>query len=181
MFRLAHRSNWSRVQRKRWQQVNAKTCPLFWTQMFPPFFKRNSHLISFYRPNSQVNVPFQSLISGNPFIDMVLMIQRHFIGCLITNAHLDNNMQYQNHPSLYNCQNSLKLISKHRLIDGQYDCYLKDDETYKNSCLLNDQHRLKCPNQAKCLSPVLQIDECELEVEFYQTKIPFKQLCNRIQ
>ncbi|CAF1548373.1 unnamed protein product, partial [Adineta steineri] len=45
-------------------------------------------------------------------------------------------------------------ISKHRLIDGFRDCYHREDENYKDSCLLNDIQRFNCTSEDKCLSPI---------------------------
>ncbi|CAF3386438.1 unnamed protein product, partial [Rotaria sp. Silwood2] len=52
----------------------------------------------------------------------------------------------------YSCQNSTKCISKFRLVDGLLDCPLGDDESYNDSCSLDDYHRLKCPGTDICIS-----------------------------
>lgn len=63
-----------------------------------------------------------------------------------------NSMSYSCHPLLYHCLNSSKCISKHRLMDGIRDCYYNDDETFPDSCLLNDKYRYTCEKENKCIS-----------------------------
>ena len=58
-----------------------------------------------------------------------------------------------NNSNFYQCRNSLKIISKHRLLDGIEDCPNSDDEFYTESCLLNNlNHRFKCDQQTKCIA-----------------------------
>jgi len=67
--------------------------------------------------------------------------------------------------NVYACINSSKIISQHRLKDNIQDCLYGDDESYTESCSLNNtQHRFKCTDKNKtivCLSHVLvgNIDE----------------------
>ena len=56
--------------------------------------------------------------------------------------------------NLYSCKSMVKCISKHRLLDGINDCFLKDDEDFEGSCTLSHgKHRLACKH--KCFSPIL--------------------------
>jgi hypothetical protein len=64
------------------------------------------------------------------------------------------NRPISENENLYKCVNSSKRISKHRLVDGVFDCFEKDDEYFNNSCLLNDKYRFKCSSESnKCISP----------------------------
>ncbi|CAF4152073.1 unnamed protein product, partial [Adineta steineri] len=67
---------------------------------------------------------------------------------------MGNIYNYTSNSSLFYCNESHKHISKHRLIDGFRDCYHREDENYKDSCLLNDTQRFKCTSEDKCLSPI---------------------------
>jgi hypothetical protein len=63
--------------------------------------------------------------------------------------------------NLYQCINSSKIISQHRLVDGIEDCLYGDDESYTESCLLkNFNHRFKCDldKNTKCLARFLVQD-----------------------
>ncbi len=42
----------------------------------------------------------------------------------------------------FRCGN--RCISKHRLVDGKYDCMDRSDDNFNNSCSLNDKHRIQC-------------------------------------
>ncbi|UJR16981.1 hypothetical protein I4U23_003879 [Adineta vaga] len=56
------------------------------------------------------------------------------------------------HSSLFYCPLSMKCISKHRLVDGNSDCYYNEDETF-STCQLNDSQRFSCKSEPnKCLS-----------------------------
>ena len=77
-------------------------------------------------------------------------IKREFRVCLST---IDTSRC--NHSTMYQCQNSSKCISKQRLLDGIQDCFLNDDETYKESCTLPDIHqRFRCKDEEgdKCFT-----------------------------
>lgn len=92
---------------------------------------------------------------------------------------------------LYPCENSLKCISKHRLMDGFIDCVQGDDEANVNiSCFLPDaKYRYRCKDEPnKCISPIqLQdgIANCpSADDEIDPNKItirdspPFSKLCD---
>ncbi|CAF3780676.1 unnamed protein product, partial [Rotaria sp. Silwood1] len=53
---------------------------------------------------------------------------------------------------------SLTCISKYRLLDGNQDCYLNDDENFNKSCSLDQKHRFKCSMEDRCLSWILVHD-----------------------
>lgn len=56
-----------------------------------------------------------------------------------------NVTHYCNHSTIYQCYNSTKCISKHRLVDGYSDCTFNDNETYNRSCSLDDtNYRFRC-------------------------------------
>ena len=95
--------------------------------------------------------------------------------------------------NLYSCVNSSKIISRHRLKDMNEDCLYGDDESYEESCLLNDtQHRFKCTDQKKnivCLSHLLvgdnyndcldKSDEKHLNAQqSSKTRISFETMCD---
>ncbi|CAF2050960.1 unnamed protein product [Rotaria magnacalcarata] len=89
------------------------------------------------------------------------------------------------HPALFHCPGTSKCISKHRLLDGNPDCYNDTDELYENSCQLNDQHRFRCTLENKCISRYIVRDgishclENQDEIPISkQQEISFQKLCN---
>jgi hypothetical protein len=95
------------------------------------------------------------------------------------------------YPSLYQCINSSKIISQHRLLDGVEDCLYGDDESYGESCSLkNFNHRFRCnsDNNTKCVarSSVLDnhydcLDESDEKPQLRQsleTMISFQTMCD---
>ena len=93
---------------------------------------------------------------------------------------------------LYSCQNSLKCISKHRLMDGFEDCFDGDDEVnVSNSCSLPDaRYRYRCKHEPnKCISPIQLLnvksdcqsgdDEIDPVTIITRDKPSFSKLCDR--
>ncbi|CAF3923216.1 unnamed protein product [Adineta steineri] len=119
---------------------------------------------------------FFSSISGNIWIDIILIIDSHFRSCLNSKEFLNN----RNISSLYQCKNSSKLISKDRIIDENLDCCLGDDEDNKNeySCSINNKYRIKCFNENKCLSSLHTQDDCLLNEKNFEKKILFQNICD---
>jgi len=110
---------------------------------------------------------------------MILSIDSYFRSCLNTrNNFLNDITKYENSTSLYHCQNSSKLISKHRIIDENIDCCQNDDENYQMSCLINRKHRVKCSDGNKCLSSLHTIDDCSSNENRIENKIPFHIVCD---
>ncbi|CAF1384324.1 unnamed protein product [Adineta steineri] len=112
----------------------------------------------------------------NSWTNIIIWIDEFFRGCSITHHTGDNS----NHSSLYSCQSSSKRISKHRILDQIYDCYLRDDENSAMSCTLGDKYRIDCLDGKNCLSPLLSKDKCPLTGNEDQEIIPFEEICNRI-
>lgn len=93
------------------------------------------------------------------------------------------------HPSLFHCSRSMKCISKHRLNDGENDCYYLEDELYPG-CQLNDSWRFTCESETnKCLSMIAVEDgkkDChqgedewnKYQRELSQGQIPIGVFCN---
>jgi hypothetical protein len=86
---------------------------------------------------------------------------------------------------LFRCPGTSKCISKHRLLDGSVDCYNHTDESYENSCQLNDKHRFSCTSEKKCFSRYIVrngISHClgnEDEIPVVEEEnISFQKLCN---
>ncbi|CAF1121715.1 unnamed protein product [Adineta ricciae] len=105
---------------------------------------------------------------------MIRVIKPYFVGC--TTRHTD-----ERHPSLYQCRNSSKYISKHRIADNITDCYLNDDEEdHELSCFIDHPHRFKCANESRCRSPILQRLGCPLVENETKTidSILFNQICD---
>ena len=110
--------------------------------------------------------------------------------CLITL----NEIHSCNHSTMYQCSNSSKCISKHRLMDGIQDCPFNDDETYNNSCSLSDaQYRVRCSanGKIKCFAPFTFLnsksdceygeDERTAEQLLIETHIYFQTICDGTQ
>jgi hypothetical protein len=68
------------------------------------------------------------------------------------------NETHCRHSSLFRCPGTIKCISKHRLVDGQVDCFGAADELFNGSCVLNDRFRFRCTSENKCLSPRIIAD-----------------------
>ena len=49
---------------------------------------------------------------------LMLYVRMNFRSCLVSHIHISMKIEYNDYSSLYNCQNSSKFISKHRLLDG---------------------------------------------------------------
>jgi hypothetical protein len=76
-----------------------------------------------------------------------------FLKCL----PIFNELHYCNHSTMYQCYNSTKCISKYKLLDSYSDCSFNDDETYNQSCLLdNTNYLFRClvNNNEKCFAPL---------------------------
>ena len=101
-------------------------------------------------------------------------------GCMATKISATKQMAYANHSSLYQCPNSLKLISKHRLLDGVADCAMGVDESWPDTCRLNDSYRWKCGDSDICVSPILERHECVGDTQKNSRKVPFNELCDRL-
>ena len=89
---------------------------------------------------------------------LVYDLRSIFRMCLVT----PNEIDHCHHSSMYQCSNSSKCISKHRLVDGIQDCPFNDDETFNESCSLNDvQYRFRCSinGDIKCLAPFMYQNE----------------------
>ena len=67
-----------------------------------------------------------------------------------------NETQCNKNKALFQCPNSKKCISTHRLLDGFVDCTDATDEKYNNSCSLTNQHRFRCKSDLNiCVSSTL--------------------------
>ncbi|CAF0940498.1 unnamed protein product [Adineta steineri] len=111
--------------------------------------------------------------------ELMWLIEQVFRPCLISHVVPHNKIKkYLNHSLLYNCRNSSKFISVHRIKDGIQDCFQDDDEKYLNSCQLNRQYRVKCQNIDICWSPILKEDACSMTGQ--DENIPFQRFCNGI-
>ena len=120
------------------------------------------------------------------WLTLVAKIQQNFLHCssIVNSEHFKENVS-----ALFQCPNSTKYISKHRLVDGIRDCPGNDDESYRNSCDLGDKYRFKCSLDERCLAPTLTHDtfiDCDDRTDedndlYSQRKhrIPFPTLCNR--
>jgi hypothetical protein len=76
---------------------------------------------------------------------------------LFSSCHLN---KHENASSvLYECAESSKYISKHRLKDGFIDCYMGDDEDYLNICDLNLLNKFQClSNKNECIHRNMLLD-----------------------
>ncbi|CAF5095238.1 unnamed protein product, partial [Rotaria sp. Silwood1] len=109
---------------------------------------------------------------------MILIIESYFRSCFNSYEYINNINKYNNQTLLYKCENSSKLISKHRIFDENIDCCMKDDEDNKLSCLINTKHRLKCLNSNECLSSLHTIDDCPFNQNQFEKKISFQMICD---
>ncbi|CAF4544724.1 unnamed protein product [Rotaria sp. Silwood2] len=64
---------------------------------------------------------------------------------------------------MFQCSNSLKFISKHRLVDGRRDCHNNDDEI-ADACTIKNEYRFQCSkkdinnNKSICILPFRVMD-----------------------
>lgn len=140
--------------------------------LMPTFFHENLTCIHSYELQLKVS------ISGYPWIDMILQINSYFSSCLITYPRDDKKSIYQNSTTLYHCQNSSKVISKHRITDENQDCCMGDDEDNQFSCFIDDKYRVQCANQSICLSSLHSIYDCPESQNQYHNYVPFHIFCD---
>ena len=107
-----------------------------------------------------VNLDCRRFQPLNPSLDLEYNLENSASIC-----HLMGDINnFTSISSLFYCERSHRFISKHRLIDGIYDCYHREDEMYNDSCSLNDTQRFRCTSEEKCLSPIgigLGLPDCE--------------------
>ncbi len=122
-------------------------------------------------------------ITGTPWIQLIIPIEQYFHRCSIPHItfHFNNKTKYNNDPSLYNCQNSSKFISKHRIMDNIKDCFEEDDKNYQNSCLLNDRYRVKCHDVTKCWSSIVKNYAYGLSLFHDSGEISFQNFCDGVE
>ncbi|CAM2709396.1 unnamed protein product [Rotaria socialis] len=118
-------------------------------------------------------------ISGHIWIDMILSIESYFRSCINHRIFFNKMNKYENQTLLlYQCNNSSKLISKHRIFDENIDCCMSDDENDKLSCQPTSKHRIKCINESKCLSSLHTHDDCPFTENQLEKKISFSKICD---
>ena len=118
---------------------------------------------------------------------LIRAIKSLFSGCL----SIDNEAYDCSLSTMYQCINSTKCISKHRLLDGIEQCPFGDDETYSQSCSLSDiRQRYRCKDEIdkKCvtfLATQRSLEGCgdhrdayENAAVFAKTSISFQMLCD---
>ena len=109
------------------------------------------------------------------YLTLINSIANYFKMCSSTNS-----MPVQAQRVLYRCKNSSKFISKHRLLDHIQDCPLGDDETYQESCFLNDTYRFQCDTQKnQCYPSTADRQICSEKRKYSYTKVFFHKFCNR--
>ena len=117
---------------------------------------------------------FGENIAYDSWVSLIRSITPYFRGCLVRHV----NRSYLQHSSVYACENSSKLISKHRIVDGVSDCHMNDDERqYNLSCSMNNTHRFECAQEDKCRSPFFWQETCS----FQKLKdILFNEICDDV-
>ena len=121
------------------------------------------------------------IIIGRPWHKLISFIKQYSRFCLISHIHTLVKINYNDYPSLYNCRNSSKFISKHRLLDNIIDCFQEDDEKYPSSCQLNDRYRVTCVDTTRCWSPIVKNRACVLNGLDHVTEISFQSFCDGIK
>ncbi|CAF4045618.1 unnamed protein product, partial [Adineta steineri] len=128
------------------------------------------------RSGDQMNLTMNAeLTTWKSIIDS---IKSYFDGCITQHYHIVDS----HHSSLYHCKNSSKYISKHRILDGISDCFLKDDEQVLSelSCSLNQTSRFQCPDEKQCRSRFFPTSICSFPIQINHDGIPFYKICDRI-
>ena len=117
--------------------------------------------------------------STNLWPAILSSIGKYFRVCSFDHDRSYEHREYGNHTSLYNCRRSAKLMSKCRIMDRMPDCLEGDDESYTNSCQLNDRYRITCLDPTRCWSPIVkQVDACAANGFMGISSIHFQSFCN---
>ena len=125
--------------------------------------------------------PQIQVFDGLNLLNVFTSVKEYFTSCRVKFWLTKNDLAHQNHSSLYNCLNSSKLISKHRLVDLINDCHLEDDETFNDSCSLKDPFRIRCPDNNVCYASILVSGRCVPLSKTEYEWLLFKHLCNGIK
>ncbi|CAF1539313.1 unnamed protein product [Adineta ricciae] len=154
---------------------NAQLCDFLPTS----FTINGSTCISF----SQLDVNETEVDEFRTLVDLIQSVKEIFRGCS------NNNITF--HSSLYQCENSSKFISYHRLVDGIHDCPYNDDEQFAGSCSLDDRYRFKCQDEERCVTTSLVRDrtpncnhgndEYDPFIQSVEKHILFQTICDGIQ
>ena len=116
------------------------------------------------------------------FMDLTADIKNLFRKCLILIVDTTSNCNHSK--TMYQCRNSSKCISKHRLLDGIVDCPFDDDEIRDNN-----YHRLnKTDHYFTCSMPLTKrsqinvcqnaIDDRSISDELLDDRIYFPSICD---
>ena len=153
--------------------------------IIPDYICYNDELCDCFIPNyfyenltclDSKKLDLSSSVSGHIWIDMILSLNSYFRSCSMNYSYSKNHF---NLSSLYQCPNSSKLISPHRIADQNIDCCDGNDEDSQISCSINDKHRVKCSDKKSCLSSLHTIDDClAYENEAYERKLSFRSICD---
>ena len=158
-----------------YRNVNTKKDPFL-----PDFICYDSHLCDCLRPTyfhgnvsciDQNQLDLLSTITGHRWLDMMLSLNSFFRSCRTISQSIADQSQ------LYQCVNSTKFISPHRIGDENFDCCAQDDEDVDLSCSISSKHRVQCPLDHRCLSSLHRIDDCPSK-ELHQRQIAFERLCD---
>ncbi|CAF1293771.1 unnamed protein product [Adineta ricciae] len=161
----------------------AITFDLFGRIPFPDFVCYNPQRCPFMLPQFHLNN-----LSCSGLANAALSEIRRVIMIVQTCLSFDQvaNESHCLNQQLFQCSNTAKCISKHRLLDGVYDCPWIDDERYNRSCALNHRHRFRCSaKENKCYSPIViyySKDGChdsDDERLRLKQKVPFQHLCDK--
>ncbi|CAF1456727.1 unnamed protein product [Adineta steineri] len=136
-------------------------CPVFETssQLFRPILITLDNR-TFYYCHNQSNLPISLMDRTRSWGHFQKAVEKFYAASCLTYGQLYMNItkNCSSYSQLYQCAQSNKCISKHRLLDSIQDCPLGDDEEYEQSCsLINNKYRFQCRiNQTlKCISPIL--------------------------
>ncbi|CAF2108027.1 unnamed protein product [Rotaria magnacalcarata] len=120
----------------------------------PKFICYNRELCDFISPTIEINGsycnPYEDFNLGSiidNWSDMINAIKNVFRPCSTDSKRKPLTT------TLFQCPNSSKVISKHRLVDSHWDCANGSDEFFNASCFLQDKHRFRCGTSNKCISP----------------------------
>ncbi|CAF0733758.1 unnamed protein product [Adineta steineri] len=154
----------------------------------PDYLCYNQQLCDFIKPDlirenltciNMSKLVLELDIENGLWNELMYSIEQDFRPCLISHAISRNKTKkYVDHSLLYNCYNSSKFISMHRIMDGIKDCFHDDDENYTNSCQLKHQYRVRCHNTDTCWSPIWKKYACLMIGQV--DNIPFQHFCNGI-
>ncbi len=177
--------------------TNNNTVLIDSNSIIPAYVCYEKNLCDFLSPTINLTISNNETVTCRRFQELNLIHEGYVLGQTIFELQklfhacysIDNSIFCENETtSLFHCPNSRKCISKHRLLDAVRDCGGDEDESYGDSCDLNDKYRFKCEVDGRCIVSALvrdnghdcaeDTDEKDQTIQAYEKQISFQTLCD---